>query len=212
MKKDALTPIAVAFVERCEYAKDGGAKRQRVRTLRPAHPFRSRSDVGLRVGAGAHLCADHFRAAQSRSGGAHRRLHRHPGRRARSKRGHRGHQLEHYRPPHRHDDSGLDLAPLRPVSVSGDLVGAEGECESRGHPGHAAADDRDSLGAPQQCQHHVACRAGDASHHRRARRSAVSISVRRNLRLQYRRHRYADRRSAQHSDRFVGRSRFQRLS
>ena len=57
-----------------------------------------------------------------------------------------------------------------PVSVSGDLVGAEGKREPRRHPGHAAADDRAALGAPQQCQHHVACRAGDAGHHRRARR------------------------------------------
>ena len=40
---------------------------------------------------------------------------------------------------------------------------------------------------------------------------AYPLSVRRNLRLQHRRHRDADRRSAQHPDRLAGRARLQRL-
>ena len=61
---------------------------------------------------------------QPRDRRAGRRRRDDPGRRARPGRGDPRHRLEHHRPAHRHDDPGVDLAPLRHVPVSRHLVGA----------------------------------------------------------------------------------------
>ena len=100
-----------------------------------------------------------------------------PRRRARPGRGAQGHRLEHHRPAHRHDDPGLDLAPLRHVPVSRDLVGASARKAHPGrHPAAAADHHRGALGVSRQCHHRAADRAGDARDHQGARGAALSRS------------------------------------
>ena len=93
----------------------------------------------------------------------------------------------------------------------GGLVGARGQGASRRHPAAAAAGDRRALGLARQRHHGAADRAGDARHHQDAEGAALPLSVRRDHRLQHRRHRHADRRSAQHHDRLAGRAHLQRF-
>ena len=131
--------------------------------------------------------------------------------RARSGRGGQGHRLGYHRPSHRDHDSGRDRAAVGAVPVSGDLVGAAGQGKPRRHPVDAAAYDGGALRASQQCLDGAPDRAGDARDRRGTRHPALSVSVRGSVRLQHRRHRDADRRPAQYSDRLAGRARFQRL-
>ena len=173
--------------------------------------FRPQSDVGVHLHPRHHLRHHHVGEGQPRDRRAGRRRRDDPGRRARSGRGDPRHRLEHDRPAHRHDDPGVDLAPLRHVPVSRGLVGQGGQGASRRHPVHPADHHRGAVRLPRQRDHRAADRAGDARHLQHAQGAGLSLSVRRDLRLQYRRHRHADRRPAQHPDRLAGRPHLQRL-
>ena len=119
-----------------------------------------------------------------------------PDRRARPGRGDQGHRLEHHRPAHRHDDPGVDLAPFWHVPVSRDLVGEGGEGASSRHSVHPADHHRGALGLPRQRHHRAADRSGHARDLQYVESAGLSLFVCGNLRLQHRRYRNPDRRSA----------------
>ena len=142
---------------------------------------------------------------------ASRRRRDDPGRRAEPGRGDPRDRLQHHRSPHRHDDPGLDLAPLRHVRVHGGMGGKEGKGAPGRHPAPAPGRDRGALGAPRQRHDGASDRAGDARDHPRAQGSALSLPLRRGVRLEHRRHRDAHRRSAEHPDRLARRALLQRV-
>ncbi len=172
---------------------------------------RPQSDVGVDLHPGRHLRAHHVGEGQPRNSRAGRRRRDDSGRRARPGRRHPRHRLQHHRPAYRHDDSGVDLTPLRHVPVSGGEIGATRQGAPRRHLAHLAGHHRGAFGFSRQRHHGAAHRSGDARDLHHVESSSLSLSVRRNSRLQYRRHRDIDRRSAQHSDRLAGRTVLQRF-
>ena len=123
----------------------------------------------------------------------------------------KGSRLEHHRPAHRHDDSGVDLAPLRHVPVPRDMVGEGSEGTSRRHSVHPANHHRGAFGLPRQRHHGAADRSGHTRDLHRIESAGLSLFVRGNFRLQYRRHRDTDRRSTQYPDRLASRAHLQRF-
>ncbi len=123
-----------------------------------------------------------------------------------------GHRLEHHRPFDRHDDPGV-RSRAAPACFSISPSGRR-KPPRRVPPAYcfilqfttailsAFLDNVTTV---------LLVRSGHAGDPRHAGRAGLSVSVRRNLRLQYRRHRDADRRSAEHPDRLPGRSCLQRF-